>query len=298
MFVFPIQTSIFLCYTKNKKEKLYNIVYSDYMMCWSSKNKCKYVIGVRRIERTQFDHVIYVYSGKGGVGKSTFSTNLAYSLSNLQNKMRVGLFDADFEGPSISKLTAGLGSVQTHMDGLTVNPVKLGNVYVQSIGFFEKESNGVFLNREMINGALEQLLLYADWNVDVLIIDLPPGTSEFHRKLLTLIKGQALLLSTPNQLGLSDTYRGIDLLNKYDIPIMGLIKNMAYIDCGNCDERTYLGDEHHHIDNQVLLLDHLPFDYSLAQCNGETPYVIKEPTSSITKKFKALSARILDEIQG
>lgn len=249
------------------------------------------------IKITDFKKVLFVYSGKGGVGKSTFSTNLAYSIANF----KVGLFDADFEGPSIANLTRGLNKNRQIMNKLAVCPQQLGGVLVQSIGFFEESTNGVFLTQSMIDGALEQLLLNVDWETtDILIVDLPPGTSSLHRKLLSRLNGYALLVTTPNQLSFSDTQRGIDLLKRFNTPIVGIVENMAFTSCLQCGIKNRLG-EGNTIEvlaqpNQLEILGEFPFDSILTSSNQGVPFVIKYPDHSITKYFKKLSKEILNLI--
>lgn len=182
--------------------------------------------------------VIYVYSGKGGVGKSTICINLAFALSSLGYK--VGVFDADLSSPSIPNLTKGLQSTHTDMTGLLIQPHLIEGVLISSTGFLTIPSDGTYLTGQYLKGALYQMFFGVDWDVDYLFIDMPPGTSEIHGELFYNLKGSVLLVSTPHITSYEDVERSIDLIERFNLPIIGLIENMTHVFCDHCGHEIKL----------------------------------------------------------
>jgi len=147
------------------------------------------------IKKNQFKKIIYVYSGKGGVGKSTVCINLAFSLSNLG--YRVGVFDADLSTPSLPNMVRKVNFTKAIMEDIVVVPSQYERISLTSTGLLGIASDGTFLSGLYLKGALYQLIFGIDWDVDVLLIDMPPGTTDLHKELFYFLKGQVLLVTTP-----------------------------------------------------------------------------------------------------
>ena len=187
--------------------------------------------GVRRI--------LAIGSGKGGVGKSTVSSNLAVALA--RKGRRVGLLDADIHGPSQPRMM-GVSDRPASPDGKTILPLRAHGVTMMSIGLMLKDGEAVIWRGPMLQGALQQLLGQVQWGeLDVLIIDLPPGTGDVQLSLAqkTPLTG-ALVVSTPQDVALIDSRRAINMFDKLKVPVLGLIENMSSYVCPNCGHEAHL----------------------------------------------------------
>lgn len=181
----------------------------------------------------QVKNVVAVSSGKGGVGKSTVSANLAIALARLGYK--VGLLDADIFGPSMPKMfnVEDTRPYAVNVDGRDlIEPIEAYGIKLLSIGFFVSPETATLWRGGMASNALKQLIADADWGeLDYLILDTPPGTSDIHLTLLqTLAITGAVIVSTPQQVALADARKGIDMYRneKVNVPILGLVENMAW----------------------------------------------------------------------
>lgn len=184
------------------------------------------------------DRILAVASGKGGVGKSTVSSNLAVALA--KQGRRVGLLDADIYGPSQPRMMGAKGRPASP-DGKTIEPLHAHGVTLMSIGFMIEEDKAVVWRGPMLMGALQQMLGQVAWgDLDVLIVDLPPGTGDVQ---LTLCQRSeltgALVVSTPQDVALIDARKAIDMFATLKTPVLGLIENMSMFTCPTC------GTEHH-----------------------------------------------------
>jgi ATP-binding protein involved in chromosome partitioning len=185
------------------------------------------------------DRIIAIASGKGGVGKSTLSSNLAVALA--RQGRRVGLLDADIYGPSQPRMM-GVSGRPASPDGKTIIPLKGHGVTVMSIGLMLKEDEAVVWRGPMIMGALQQLLTQVDWGrLDVLIIDLPPGTGDIQLTLCqrTQLTG-AIVVSTPQDVALLDARKALDMFRKLGTPVLGLVENMSTYVCPNCGHEAHI----------------------------------------------------------
>ncbi len=183
--------------------------------------------------------IIAVGSGKGGVGKSTVSSNLAVALARAGR--RVGLLDADIYGPSQPRMM-GVSKRPASPDGKTIEPLHAHGVTMMSIGLMLKEDEAVIWRGPMLMGALQQLLTQVAWGtLDVLIIDLPPGTGDVQLSLCqrTQLSG-AIVVSTPQDVALLDARRALDMFAKLKTPVLGLIENMSTYICPNCGHEAHL----------------------------------------------------------
>ncbi len=185
------------------------------------------------VENLRAVHVIAIHSGKGGVGKSTISANIAITLAKMGYK--VGLLDADIHGPSIPKMfhTEGCRPVSTPVNGRNlIEPIEQYGVKMLSIGFFVDPQQAVVWRGGMASNAIKQLIQDAHWgDLDYFLIDLPPGTSDIH---LTLVQHLhltgAIVVTTPQPVALVDARKGVDMFmnEKINVPVLGLIENMAW----------------------------------------------------------------------
>ncbi len=185
------------------------------------------------------DRILAVASGKGGVGKSTVASNLAVALA--RQGRRVGLLDADIYGPSQPRMM-GVSARPQSPDGKIIIPLTAHGVTVMSIGLMLKENEALVWRGPMLMGALQQLLTQVQWGrLDVLIVDLPPGTGDVQLTLCqrTHLTG-ALVVSTPQDVALLDARRAIDMFGKLKTPVLGLIENMSTYVCPNCGHEAHI----------------------------------------------------------
>lgn len=185
------------------------------------------------------NRIIAVGSGKGGVGKSTVSSNLAVALA--KQGRRVGLLDADIYGPSQPRMM-GVSKRPASPDGKTIIPLQAHGVTVMSIGLMLNEGDAVVWRGPMIMGALQQLLTQVEWGkLDILIIDLPPGTGDIQLTLCqrTQLTG-AIVVSTPQDVAMLDARRALDMFSKLKTPVLGLIENMSTYHCPQCGHEAHL----------------------------------------------------------
>ncbi|RWR10119.1 Mrp/NBP35 family ATP-binding protein [Paenirhodobacter populi] len=187
-------------------------------------------------------HVIAIGSGKGGVGKSTVSANLAVALSRAGKK--VGLLDADIYGPSQPRMM-GINRRPASPDGKTILPLQAHGLTLMSIGFMLKEEEAIIWRGPMLMGALQQMLGQVVWDyygaLDVLIVDLPPGTGDIQLSLCqkTKIDG-AIIVSTPQDIAMLDARKALDMFRRLNTPVIGLIENMSTYVCPNCGHEVHL----------------------------------------------------------
>ena len=181
--------------------------------------------------------ILAIGSGKGGVGKSTVSSNLAVALARAGRK--VGLLDADIYGPSQPRMM-GVNKRPASPDGKTITPLRAHGVTLMSIGFMMEEGKAVVWRGPMLMGALQQMLGQGEWGeLDGLLVDLPPGTGDVQLTLCTKSElSGAIVVSTPQDVALIDARKAIDMFNTLKTPVLGLIENMSLFVCPDC------GSEH------------------------------------------------------
>jgi ATP-binding protein involved in chromosome partitioning len=184
-------------------------------------------------------HIIAIGSGKGGVGKSTVTSNLAVALARAGR--RVGLLDADIYGPS-QPLMMGVSGRPASPDGQRIEPLHAHGVTVMSIGLMLKEGEAVVWRGPMLMGAMQQMLQQVNWGeLDILLIDLPPGTGDVQLSLCQKVPVTgAIIVSTPQDVALLDARRAIDMFNKLKAPVLGLVENMSTYICPNCGHEAHL----------------------------------------------------------
>jgi ATP-binding protein involved in chromosome partitioning len=185
------------------------------------------------------DRILVVGSGKGGVGKSTVSANLAVALA--KQGRRVGLLDADIYGPSQPRMM-GVSQRPASPDGKTIEPLQAYGVTIMSIGLMLDPDKAVVWRGPMLMGALQQMLGQVNWgNLDVLIVDLPPGTGDVQLTLCqkAVLTG-AVIVSTPQDVALIDARKAIDMFNTLNTPIIGMVENMSMFHCPECGHEAHI----------------------------------------------------------
>jgi ATP-binding protein involved in chromosome partitioning len=240
-------------------------------------------------------NIIVVASGKGGVGKSTVSANLAVSLSI--NGARVGLLDADIYGPSQPKLMGSYCSPCSN-DQQNIEPLRLHGVEVISIGNLIEKDAAVIWRGPMITAALMQMFERTNWNdLDYLIVDLPPGTGDIQ---LTLAKNipiaGALIVTTPQDLAKLDAQRAITMFEKMNISILGIIENMSAYVCSKCgvEEEIFAGADNEKLiyEEKYNCLGEVPLSRTVAKSTNEgVPIVVKEGNSHIAKCYNDIALK-------
>jgi ATP-binding protein involved in chromosome partitioning len=255
----------------------------------------------------QVKNVIAVSSGKGGVGKSTVSANLAVALAKLGYK--VGLLDADIFGPSIPKMfqVEDARPYAERIDGRDlIIPVENYGVKVLSIGFFVNPGQATIWRGGMASNALKQLIGDANWgDLDYFVLDTPPGTSDIHLTLVqTLAITGAVIVSTPQQVALADARKGINMYtnDKVDVPILGLVENMAWFTPSELPENKYYifgkeGAKQLAEEMNVPLLGQIPIVQSICE-NGDkgTPAALDSDTIT-GRAFLALAENVVKQTE-
>ncbi|PIE09081.1 MAG: sodium:proton antiporter [Rhodobacterales bacterium] len=243
-------------------------------------------------------NILVVASGKGGVGKSTLSSNLAVALAKQGRK--VGLLDADILGPSQPRMMGNEDVPFATPGGQAMIPVEAHGVKMISIGLLVKPGQSVIWRGPMLIGALQQLLFQVAWApLDVLIVDLPPGTGDVQLTLSqkTQVSG-ALVVSTPQDVALLDAKKAIDMFQKVDVPVLGLIENMSTYVCPNCGHEAHLfGHGGVHAEAEALglpFLGEIPLslDVRLASDAG-TPVALGE--GPIAEAYAQLAKGLIDQ---
>jgi ATP-binding protein involved in chromosome partitioning len=241
------------------------------------------------------DRILAIASGKGGVGKSTVSSNLAVALARAGR--RVGLLDADIYGPSQPRMM-GVSKRPASPDGKTIIPLKAHGVTFMSIGLMLKEDEAVVWRGPMLMGALQQMLGQVEWGkLDVLIVDLPPGTGDVQLTLCqrSHVSG-AIIVSTPQDVALLDARRAIDMFAKLKTPILGLIENMSSYVCPNCGHEAHIfghggvADEARRLG--VPLLGEIPLDLDV-RIAGDAGTPIAAGDGPIAGAYAALARRLV-----
>ncbi len=245
-------------------------------------------------------YIIAVASGKGGVGKSTTAINIALSLLKLN--YNVGILDADIYGPSLPKLT-GISN-KPKSNGKKIVPHNAFGLQAMSIGYLVPEDAATIWRGPMVMSAIEQLLRDVDWqNLDILIIDMPPGTGDAQLTLSQRVKlAGAIIVSTPQDLSLIDARKGINMFKKVNVPILGIIENMSYFQCTNCDTKHEIfGNGGAKAEAQKLgvpFLNEIPLDINLRTSSDDgNPIVYKEPDSIISQKYMEIGSQIIKTIE-
>ncbi|MCI4660769.1 MAG: Mrp/NBP35 family ATP-binding protein [Neomegalonema sp.] len=238
-------------------------------------------------------NLIAVGSGKGGVGKSTVTSNLAVALAQAGRK--VGLLDADVYGPSQPRMMGASGRPASP-DGKLIEPLHAHGVTLMSLGFLTDEDKATIWRGPMLMGALQQMLRQVAWGeLDVLLIDLPPGTGDVQLTLAQKAKVTgAIVVSTPQDVALLDAKKAIDMFQRTHVPLLGMIENMSSFVCPKCGEETQIfghgGAQAEAERLGIPFLGALPLDIEVRLAGDlGTPVVLRKPQSVNAERFRAIA---------
>ena len=248
-------------------------------------------------------HIIAVASGKGGVGKSTTAVNLALALQ--VEGARVGILDADIYGPSIPQML-GVGCVRPEIvDQKSVKPIMALGLQSISMGYLVTEKTPMVWRGPMASGALIQLLTTTLWdNLDYLIIDMPPGTGDIQLTLSQKVPvAGAVIVTTPQDIALLDAQKGIEMFRKVNVPVLGVVENMATHICSHCGHEEHVfgvgGGERIAADYQTELLGSLPLSLSIREgVDAGKPSVATDSESEISLIYRNIAKQVMLAIDG
>ena len=240
-------------------------------------------------------NIIAVASGKGGVGKSTTAANLALALA--REGARVGILDADIYGPS-QGIMFGIAEGTRPMikDQKWFVPITAHGVQVMSMAFLTDDNTPVVWRGPMVSGALIQLITQTAWdNLDYLVIDMPPGTGDIHLTLAQKVPvAGSVIVTTPQDLALLDARKGVEMFRKVNIPVLGVVENMAVHICSNCGHAEHLfgegGGEKLAAQYGVDLLASLPLSMAIRlQADDGKPTTVADPESQIAMIYQEMA---------
>ncbi|PPD03149.1 MAG: iron-sulfur cluster carrier protein ApbC [Methylobacter sp.] len=241
-------------------------------------------------------NIIAVASGKGGVGKSTTSVNLALALSAEGGK--VGILDADIYGPSIPTML-GLYGAPDSADGKSMTPKTAYGVQTISIGYLVDAGQAMIWRGPIVTNALQQLLRDTNWSdLDYLIIDLPPGTGDIQLTLVQQIPvSGSIIVTTPQDIALIDAQRGLAMFEKVNVPVLGLVENMSMHICSNCGhEEAIFGHGGGRVmaeTNRIDFLGALPLDIHIREfADSGRPTVVADPEGRPTQIYKEIARKV------
>jgi ATP-binding protein involved in chromosome partitioning len=250
--------------------------------------------GVKGLKNVK--NIIAVASGKGGVGKSTTSINLALALA--AEGANVGILDADIYGPSQPRML-GTNSKPESKDGKSIEPVESFGLQTMSIGYLIDEEEPMVWRGPMVTQALQQLLNNTNWHdLDYLVIDLPPGTGDIQLTLSQNVPvSGAVIVTTPQDISLLDARKGLKMFEKVNVPVMGIVENMSTHICSQCGHEEHIfgsgGGQSMAEQYDVDLLGSLPLDISIRENadNGHAT-VVSEPDGKIAGLYREIAVRL------
>jgi ATP-binding protein involved in chromosome partitioning len=244
--------------------------------------------------------IVAVASGKGGVGKSTVTTNLALGLATLG--LSVGILDADIYGPSQPRML-GIGGRPNSPDGKTLTPLESYGVKCMSMGFLVPEDSPMIWRGPMVSSALQQMLRDVAWGeLDMLLVDMPPGTGDAQLSMSQQVPlAGAVIVSTPQDIALLDARKGLNMFRKVDVPVLGIIENMSLFICPNCGHESHIfshgGARLEAEKLGIEFLGEVPLDIEIRETSDSgRPIVVSRPDSPHAKTFVAIAERIRDKV--
>ncbi|MEP3477303.1 MAG: iron-sulfur cluster carrier protein ApbC [Hyphomicrobiales bacterium] len=245
--------------------------------------------------------IVAISSGKGGVGKSTTSVNIALALQ--ARGMKVGILDADIYGPSLPRLL-GISGRPTQVSGRIIKPLDGFGIKVISMGFLVDEETPMIWRGPMVISAITQMLREVQWGeIDMLIVDMPPGTGDVQLTLAQQVPlAGAVIVSTPQDLALIDARKGLNMFRQVEVPVLGIIENMSYFICPHCgDSHGIFGhggakEEAERIG--VPFLGGVPLHQDIrTNSDAGTPIIISDPEGEHAKTYNQITENILERIK-
>lgn len=245
-------------------------------------------------------HVIAVSSGKGGVGKSTVAANLSIGLA--LDGARVGLMDADVYGPNIPMMMGVTKPPEQHEGKIL--PAESHGIKIISMGFFVSENTPVVWRGPMIHTAIQQFFRDVIWgDLDYLLVDLPPGTGDAQLTISQLVPmAGAVIVTTPQEVALHDSRKGLLMFQKVNVPLLGIIENMSYYVCGHCGHRAeifaYGGGERAAEKLGIPFLGRIPIDPAI-RAGGDSglPITVADPSSPQAKAFREIASALAHRVK-
>ena len=246
--------------------------------------------------------IIAVASGKGGVGKSTTAVNLALGL--LANGLRVGILDADIYGPSMPRLLKISGR-PTQIDGRIINPMENYGLKVMSMGFLVDEETAMIWRGPMVQSALLQMLREVAWGeLDVLVVDMPPGTGDAQLTMAQQVPlAGAVIVSTPQDLALIDARKGLNMFKKVEVPVLGIVENMSYFIAPDTGARyDIFGHGGARAEAErigVPFLGEVPLTINIREASDAgTPLVASEPNGIVAGIYRDIATKVWAQLEG
>ena len=244
-------------------------------------------------------NIIAVGSGKGGVGKTTVTVNLAVALA--RSGARVGLMDADVYGPNVPLMMGIMG--RPHAIDNRIQTLSNYGVGVMSMGFLTTEDTPLIWRGPMLHSVIQQFIRQVDWgDLDYLLIDLPPGTGDVQLTLTQTVPLMgAVVVSTPQDVALQDARKAIMMFRQVHVEVLGIVENMSYFQCPNCNERTHIfshgGGATTASNYGVPFLGEVPLDVAIRQ-GGDTgkPIVVADPSSPVAKAFVQVAGNVAAQV--
>ena len=250
---------------------------------------------------SQVRNIVAIASGKGGVGKSTVTANLALALAKTGAK--VGLLDCDIYGPSMPIMFGLVGAQPEITADQKIVPLKAYGISLMSIGFLAQEKMPIIWRGPMVHQILQQFLTRVEWGeLDYLLLDLPPGTGDAQLTLTqTVAISGAVIVTTPQEVSLIDARKGLQMFEKVNVPVLGLIENMSYFSCPDCSKVVEVfkrgGGERMSQEMGVPLLGEIPIDPEIVQTGDQgKPIVAAKPESQTAKIYQIIAGAIAAQL--
>ncbi len=246
--------------------------------------------------------IIAVASGKGGVGKSTTTVNLALAMA--ERGLKVGILDADIYGPSMSRLLAISGRPEANDDETLLRPMQAYGLQVMSMAFLVEEDTPVIWRGPMVIKALTQMLRDVAWNdLDLLVVDMPPGTGDAQLTMAQQVPlAGAVIVSTPQDLALIDARKGLNMFEKVNVPILGIVENMSTFVCPKCGEVSNIfghgGAKNEAETKDVEFLGDIPLHMDIRETSDSgKPVMVSSPDGPHAKAFRVIAGNVARQLE-